>query len=367
MNRTLRNGLAVAGMAGGMLFLGQAVASADEAAAGDAATYSADASNTNHSDTTGGDAGKHGGGGHPKTDVDQDSTATNNVSNTAKSGDIDASGGVSAVVVIAGNGNQVNAGSKDGDVHASQDVDTKVDVESNANGGDVTGSNDANAGNGASYDADASNANHSDTTGGDAGKHGDGGDAKTDVDQNSDGRNDVHNEATSGDIDTSGGTSIVEVIAGNGNTLYCFSKEGDVTCSQNITVIINIISQANGGDVKGSNDANAGNHGKPAEHKPAEHKPAEHKPAMQPAHHHAADCPDHKAAAPAHQVKRAAPVAHRAAPVAHRAPKSTTAQPTGELAFTGAETTAPLTLGLIALGAGGALTLAGRRRSTATD
>jgi LPXTG-motif cell wall-anchored protein len=43
---------------------------------------------------------------------------------------------------------------------------------------------------------------------------------------------------------------------------------------------------------------------------------------------------------------------------------SPTAQPKGQLAYTGAETSAPLTLGLLALGAGGALTLAGRRRSS---
>jgi LPXTG-motif cell wall-anchored protein len=42
---------------------------------------------------------------------------------------------------------------------------------------------------------------------------------------------------------------------------------------------------------------------------------------------------------------------------------NTHAQPKGELAYTGAETSVPLTLGLIALGAGGALTLAGRRRT----
>ena len=42
------------------------------------------------------------------------------------------------------------------------------------------------------------------------------------------------------------------------------------------------------------------------------------------------------------------------------------AQPSGPLAFTGAETSLPLTLGLLALGVGAALTLAGRRRETAT-
>ena len=98
------------------------------------------------------------------------------------------------------------------------------------------------------------------------------------------------------------------------------------------------------GDVTHSysqNDADHPDHAKPADHH------------AKPVHH------EQKAAAPVHHAKpAAAPVAHRTAPV------SNNAQPRGELAFTGAETTAPLTLGLIALGAGGALTLAGRRRST---
>lgn len=86
-------------------------------------------------------------------------------------------------------------------------------------------------------------------------------------------------------------------------------------------------------------------------------------PGDKPAQH--GDRADHKPAA----VPAAAPVKKAASPVAHPAAAntttvSTTAQPKGELAYTGAETTAPLALGLIALGAGGALTLAGRRRSS---
>ena len=42
------------------------------------------------------------------------------------------------------------------------------------------------------------------------------------------------------------------------------------------------------------------------------------------------------------------------------------AQPSGQLAFTGSDVSLPLTLGLLALGAGDRPDLAGRRRQTAT-
>jgi hypothetical protein len=58
--------------------------------------------------------------------------------------------------------------------------------------------------------------------------------------------------------------------------------------------------------------------------------------------------------------------AAKATPAALKAPVSRTAQPKGELAFTGSDVSVPLTLGLVALGAGAALSLAGRRRETTT-
>jgi hypothetical protein len=70
--------------------------------------------------------------------------------------------------------------------------------------------------------------------------------------------------------------------------------------------------------------------------------------------------PENKAVMPANQAKRSTPVSNAMT-------TRSSAQPKGTLAFTGAETSIPLTLGLIALGAGGALTLTGRRGSTATD
>jgi hypothetical protein len=147
---------------------------------------------------------------------------------------------------------------------------------------------------------------------------------------------------------------------GNDNTLTCESEEGDVDCEQHITNIINILSIGGGANVTCSNNASAGGHGwvchqvAPVKHDDNE-KPAEHKPA----HEDEADCPEH--AKPAH----VAPAKHHAAPAAHhRAAVHHAAQPKGQLAYTGAEVSFPLTLGLLALGAGGALTLAGRRRSS---
>jgi hypothetical protein len=216
----------------------------------------------------------------------------------------------------------------------------------------VSDSNNASAGDGAHYNADARNENESETTGGEGGEDGDGGDAETDVDQNSSARNNVDNDAETGDITAVGGDSIIKVIVGNDNTLTCESEEGDVNCEQHITNIINILSVAGGAGVTCSNNASAGGHawvctrtddGKDAGEKPAAEKPA----------------------AEEEEADTVKPAKHHAAPV-HRAPVSTTAQPKGQLAYTGAEVSFPLTLGLLALGAGGALTLAGRRRQTAS-
>jgi hypothetical protein len=343
---------------------GGTVSGSNNAAAGNDATNTATANATQSSETTGGN-GK--GGGDAISLNHQDVNALNDIDNHARTGDIYAGGGYSDVFVAAGNENGVLAGSgshgdhghdkwrhhDSGDVDATQTVDTKVTVSSEANGGSVSDSNNAWAGNGGENTATANGRQDSETTGGNgqSGKehshHGwswwknHGGDATSYNHQDVDAENNVDNSAHTGDIDVSGGTSTVDVIAGNGNTLYCTSKSGDVTCSQNITTIINIISQANGGSVSCSNNASAGNAG-------------------------SAVCPvTNNTTTPA---KAAAPAAHKAAaaPAAKKAPVSANAQPSGTLAFTGAETSLPLTLGLLALGVGGALTLAGRRRETAT-
>ena len=321
------------------------VSDSNNAAAGNGASYNADASNSNHTDTTGGEGGgDHGDGGNAYTDVDQDADADNYVDNDAHTGDIDANGGDSVVVVVAGNGNEAGAesGGKDGDSHGSQVIHNEVGIVSRGGNATVHGSNNAAAGNGGRYNADAHNENDSTTSGG-AGGDGDGGNAYTDVDQDSDAENDVDNNASTGDIDANGGDSIIKVVVGNDNTLTCYSEKGDVDCEQHITNIINIISVGGNAGVTCSNNAAAGGSGQWVCHQEA--KPAA--PAPAPAHQAAPAQQHHKAAAPVH----------------HRAPVNSYAQPKGELAYTGAETTAPLALGLIALGAGGALTLAGRRRT----
>jgi hypothetical protein len=379
---------------------GGSVSGSNNASAGNGASYSANASGNIDSTTVGGDGSgdEWSGDGGDATSVNtQDIDATNDVSNTADTGDIYANGGESGVEVIAGNGNEQNAASGDeeeswnndnceapdyaasgyeggdnscwenggwnkddeGDVDATQDVTTWVAVKSSANGGSVSDSNNASAGNGASYDADAKGNIDSVTVGGDSGEgyEGDewntGGDATSSNDQDIDSDNDVSNDASTGDIDASGGESVVEVVAGNGNKQYCWSDEGDVVCTQNITTIINIISMANGGDVSCSNNAAAGN----ADNWVCTVKPGHESPTP--------EKPEHAVAPVKHVVPAAA---HHQAPAqaAVHAPVLSSAQPSGQLAFTGAETSLPLTLGLLALGAGGALTLAGRRRETAT-
>jgi hypothetical protein len=351
MKRSVRSGIAIAGMAGGFWLLGQAVANAEEAPP----PTTAAATGAQSSEATGGS-----GGGDAVSTNSQSVDASNNVSNSASTGDIKATGGTSAVGVVAGNENLLVAGNgghrhhDDGDVDATQNINTSVTVHSSATGATVTNSGNASAGNNADYSATATGTQNSEATGG-AGTtgrenhhhHHHGGDAVSSNHQHVDSSNNVDNDATTGEIKAGGGTSEVGVVAGNGNTLYCTSKSGNVTCSQNITTIINIISQAGGATVTCSGNASAGSTGS----------------AVCPVSHHHGDTST-KPAAQAAQAAPAAPAAHKAAaPAAHRAPVNTKAQPAGQLAFTGAETSAPLTLGLIALGAGGALTLAGRRRT----
>jgi hypothetical protein len=356
---------------------GGTVSGSNNASAGNGAKNTATATGTQSSTTTGG-SGKKGGDADSKTKQHVD--ASNYNDNSASTGDIWAGGGTSKVKVEAGNGNNVEATNghdmvpvwtasqdkkshdnygddhkkPDGNVSGSQTVDTKVTISSEANGGTVSDSNNAAAGNGASNTATANGMQTTTTTGGtgteDSKKNDDwwkshGGDADSKTSQDVNATNENDNTASTGNIDVSGGKSTVDVVAGNGNTLYCTSKTGNVTCSQNISTIINIISQANGGSVSCSNNASAGNAG-------------------------SAVCPvtNNNTSNNSKTAPAAAPAAHMAvAPAVKKSSASAaSAQPSGTLAFTGAELSLPLTLGLLALGLGGALTLAGRRRETTT-
>jgi len=366
---------------------GAKVSGSGNAAAGNGASYKANATGNQSSS-----------GGHHSGGNSQDVSAKNYTHNDATGGEINAGGGLSAVGVIAGNHNSVEAKSyghkhhsscdggsmesynsssnegdchsrygnwhhdADGDVNASQNVNTKVTVDSSASGAVVSNSGNAAAGNNASYSANA-NGTQNNESDHHNGRHHNRDDCKEDTptaslnegggecsgpygeeghhgnSQDIDAHNGTHNDAEGGDINAGGGTSVVGVIAGNGNTLYCTSKTGDVTCSQNITTIINIISKATGATVTCSGNAAAGNTGHIV-------------------------CQE--TIAPSAQKPAAKPAVKTLMPVSHHTPVLSSTQSSGELAFTGAETSLPLTLGLLALGAGGALTLAGRRRETAT-
>jgi LPXTG-motif cell wall-anchored protein len=371
MRRSVRNGLAIAGMAGGMLFLGQAVASADTEAEGTIDQTTSAAAPSGHGDA--------------KADSDIDQTVkaeqtTNNTVTTApvKGGDggnatAVANTGVAGTVVIAESG-------KHGDAEGSVDITTgDAEATANANGGNATSTNTINAGGAPTGHVSATGTVTSDTTatsGGGSGKHSGGGDAKadSDIDQTVKSEQTTNNTVDVGPVKGGDGGNATAVANTGvaGTVVICKAPHGDVYCPVTITTgDATATANANGGNATSTNTINVGTTApaaKPEAHKPEAPKPAEHKPAEhKPAHHadaHHADCPDHhKAAAAAH---RAAPV-KKAAPAAHRAPASRTAQPSkGQLAHTGSDVSAPLTLGLLALGAGGALSLAGRRRENST-
>jgi hypothetical protein len=152
------------------------------------------------------------------------------------------------------------------------------------------------------------------------------------------------------DLDAEGGDVGVDVDVDNvvENTVNCWGERGStVTCDVTFNTTIN-----NNIDIRsvicGSGNAVIGT----LPHFVCNMGPAAAAPAAPAAHH----------AKPAGHKHHAHHAAHRAAPKA-----LSSAQPSkGQLAYTGSDVSAPLTLGLLALGAGGALSLAGRRRSTTT-
>ncbi len=338
---------------------GGTVSGSNNAAAGNGASNSANASGSIDSTTAGG-SGSGYGGGADSTNV-QGVTAGNDVDNTAKTGYVDASGGNPSVGVLAGNGNTSGAGSYKGDVESHQDVDSEVHIAIEANGGEVHDSNNAMAGNGATNEADAEGDIDSVTAGG-SGTYDDADSANV---QGVEAENDVDNTATTGDVDASGGNPMIDVVAGNGNTLYCSSVKGDVICNQNINVIINIIAEANGGTVTCSNNAAAGNAAEwvcklPAAPAPAP-APAPVAPVAPVAQKGDTDRPEYKAAPVAAKPALYSPAPVKAAPVK----AMSSAQPTSQLASTGADVSVPLTVGLLALAAGTGLAFATRRRTEA--
>jgi hypothetical protein len=107
---------------------------------------------------------------------------------------------------------------------------------------------------------------------------------------------------------------------------------GDAKCIFNITTgSVTVIQNANGGNVTNSGNVGSGDKGR---------EYAGAKPHANAPKHYA---PQYRAAAPA----------------------LSSAQPSGQLAYTGSDVSAPLTVGLLALGAGAGLTLLGRRSAHA--
>ena len=357
MNRTLRNGLAVAGMAGGMLFLGQAVASAEEGVVQD---------NTAVVDQSVEDASK-GPAGSNDADVDQSNDLDYDAE--ANAGDVGVNVGITNLV----GANDVNAGGGGGPVIISSTekpkeepkpaptttvrvtfdtaINNEVDVDStitNSGNAAVTSPNVTQT-NTATVNQESENEGrkgpkgpHQENGAALLGGGGGGGGNDADVDQDNDA--DIDLDANAGDVGVNVG--IVNLVGDN--TVNCWGdKHSTVTCDVtfdttiNNTVNIHSIICGSGNAVIGTLPSFVCNMG------PAAAAPA---------------------AAPAAQQGK--PEGHKplhAAP-ARSAPKAmSAAQPSkGQLASTGSDVSAPLTLGLLALGTGGALSLAGRRRQATT-
>src|SRR5688572_24456564 len=134
MNRSVRNGLAIAGMAGGILFLGQAVASADEG------TQTAGATNTVSQD-----AGSTGSGGD-NTNVNFSEAEATNVEVTEVKTDVDGGDGGTNVAVV--NTGVVGNGGGGGPANSSEakKPEASKPVTVTAETGDVTVNQQANGG-----------------------------------------------------------------------------------------------------------------------------------------------------------------------------------------------------------------------------
>jgi hypothetical protein len=348
-------------MAGGLFFLGQAVASADDGGA-----QAADASNSvDQSASTEGDGGNLNGN---LSEAEATNVQKTEVETNVAGGD----GGVNQLEVNTGivDENQVEAVEattlseppKEEPAGTTVNVETgDVSVTQEANGGDVNGSGNVAVAGGGDQTAVATNEVSQTATSEDNGHewpHGDGG-WESGGPQSLESQNGGHDEGGNAnlngssaeatnvditDVDTNvtggnGGVNQADINTGIiGNTFYCPAYS---TCVYNFTTgDVTVYQSANGGDVNGSGNVNIGNPQHCACPKPEEASPAE-KP-----------------------VAHAAP-RHHAAPVAHRAPVLSSAQPSGALAFTGSDVSLPLTVGLLALVAGIGLT-ALTRRQTAT-
>jgi hypothetical protein len=361
MNRSVRNGLAIAGMAGGLFFLGQAVASASDQVAS--------ADNSTDQVTTSTDSHDSSGANRNESDATAKNVDVTRVDSTVTGG----SGGVNEASINTGviSGGLMETGAvstqsrpSGDDEHHGDNHGTTVNVSltQNANGGSVNGSGNIAVAGGGNQTATASNTvSQSTTSTGDehhGREHHDGNNNGPDsLSPSSMGGNDHHNGGNKNESDAdaknvhvvdvdstvtggAGGSNSADINTGIiGNTFYCPEHS---TCTYNFTTgDVTVYQNANGGDVNNSGNIGIGapvpgsgaNCGCPA-------KPEAAKPAVKPAMHPAS------------------------APAKHSAAVLSSSQPSGQLAFTGSDVSLPLTVGLLALVAGLGLTVLGRRRET---
>jgi hypothetical protein len=349
-------------MAGGLFFLGQAVASAsDQVASADNSTDQA-TSSTDHGSS---------GANRNESSAEAKNVDVTNVDSTVTGG----SGGINQASVNTG----VQSGAPNviystSSVRPSDDHGKSfssitfnsgdVTLTQNANGGSVNNSGNIAVAGGGSQTATASNeVSQSTTSTGDdhhGREHHDGNNNGPDsLSPSSMGGNDHHNGGNKNESDAdaknvhvvdvdstvtggAGGSNSAEINTGIiGNTFYCPEHS---TCTYNFTTgDVTVYQNANGGDVNNSGNIGIGapvpgsgaNCGCPA-------KPEAAKPAVKPAMHPAS------------------------APAKHSAAVLSSSQPSGQLAFTGSDVSLPLTVGLLALVAGLGLTVLGRRREIQT-
>jgi hypothetical protein len=362
MNRSVRNGLAIAGMAGGLFFLGQAVASADEQVADAANSVDQSASTEGGGGNFNGNLSEAEATNVQVTEVTTNVSGGNGGSNSAsintgiESGPSTVPLAQSVAEEPGGGGTTVNV--ETGDVSLTQE----------ANGGDVNGSGNVAVAGGGDQTAVATNEVSQSATSEDdghgwpqgggggwenggptalnsqGGGHDEGGNANLNA-SSAEATNIDITEVSTNVYGGNGGVNQAEINTGIiDNTFYCPEYS---TCTFNFTTgDVTVHQSANGGDVNGSGNVAIGtgpwpwSDGHEPGAKPGDCPKAEHQPEVKPA------------ARPA--VK----------PAAASAPLSS-AQPSGQLAFTGSDVSLPLTVGLLALVAGIGLT-ALTRRQTAT-
>jgi hypothetical protein len=365
-------------MAGGVWFLGQAVAQADVGQTNDTAQENTQTADSQNGDgTTGNIAGNFNSssnsahitvstnvsGGNGGTNTSNVNTGVQGADIVVASGGGGGGGGGTPLAAASSSGSQ-----RGGDYHKSNDANGEltistrsVYVEQNANGGSVSGSGNISELPNVNQENNVYQSNDQSASSEDNGhnwwnnnQHGE----KNMFKSQSMGRgNDGPTGNIAGNFNHSSNRLWLDVstnvYGGNGgfndsnvNTgvqdafLGCFAgHRGDADCSADIeTGSVTVIQNANGGDV--SDSGNIGSHGT---------TPASSTPPKQ----------ENAAVSPA-----SAPAAKAAA--AKSAALSSSQPSKGSLAFTGADVSLALTLGLLALGLGGAFTLAGRRRETGT-